>query len=96
MYLENIVSDVVDLDNGRAALAEFRAEHGLEAWAGSDEDDFVRVEEPALDPEAHIAQLLVVDKLWVDASAARRHHGLLADFFDVLPAVASGENVGQQ
>ena len=39
MYLENIVSDVVDLDNGRAALAEFRAEHGLEAWAGSDEDD---------------------------------------------------------
>lgn len=96
MYLEDVVSDIIDLDDRRAALTEFGAEHRLESRAGGDQNNFVSVKEPALDSEAHVAQLLVVDELGVDASAARGHHGLLPDLLHILPAIASGENVGQQ
>ena len=92
--LEDVVADVVDLDDGRVALAELGVEHALEARRGRDEDDLVRVEDAALDAELHVAQLGIVDELGVDARPAVQRR--VADLLDALAAVARGEDVSQQ
>lgn len=50
IYLENMISDVVDLNSWHVAIAQFWAEHTLKAWRCSDQNDFVSVEYFTLDP----------------------------------------------
>ena len=93
--LENVVTDIVDLENWWRSLAEPRVEHRLEPRRGRDEDEFVRVEYSILDSEGNVAQFRIVDEFRINpglrlASGFRRLDGL-----DRGSAVTSRENVGK-
>lgn len=95
-YLEDVVSDIVNLDDGWTTLAELGAEHGLKAWTGGHQHDLVSVEKATLDAELHVAQLGVVHELGVNPRASRGQQRRIPDLLDVLPAVARGEDVREQ
>lgn len=52
--LEDVVADVVDLYDGRVALAEFRVEHAFETSWSRNEDEFVSVEDASFYPKLDV------------------------------------------
>ncbi len=64
--MEDIVTDIVDLQNGRRPLTEPRVEHRLEPRRGRDEDELVRIKYAILDPERDVAEFRIVDEFRVD------------------------------
>ena len=65
--MKDVISNVVDLQDGRRTFTEPRVEHRLKPRRGRHEHQLVRVKYPALDAERHVAQLRIVDELWVDS-----------------------------
>lgn len=92
--LKNIVSNIVDLNDRRIPLAELGTQHVAETWRGSDEDDFVPIENSAFDSKLHVAQFRVVDEFWVDSGAIWDRH--IPDGFYGLPTITRAEYVRQQ
>lgn len=81
--LKDVVADVVDLNNGRVALAQLGTEHASEPRGGCDKHYLVSVEHSTLHTELDITQLCVVNELGVNPGATTERR--VSDTLDWLP-----------